>query len=176
MERPSKRARMSLPIAPHPVAALLDDALKAFFLKRAQKRTPLPKREPFNQQKELKELNAMTEAVATLSDGSLYSELPSDLQGLVRKYTPHPVSLLLKEARFVWYELRHIRNDWPREQDSRIRCAEAQHDKEARVAHFDWLQDRGNRSAWSRAGVTTADILYEDEYDRGYENYHFMGF
>ena len=32
-----------------------------------------------------------------------------------------------------------------------------------KVAHFDWLQDRSNHDAWVRSGVTTADIMRDDE-------------
>ena len=162
MERPAKRMRMS---TPHPVAELLDEAFKAFLLKREQRLRPMPQQEPFNMLAEMRRLNELNDLVATHSDFSVYADLPHNLQGLVRQFTPHPVSLLLEEARFVWYELKHLRSNWPREQACRLAYAEYVRDKNACVAHFDWLQDRGNHGAWRRSGVSSADIMGNDPYD-----------
>ena len=163
MERPAKRMRMS---TPHPVAELLDEAFKAFFLKREQRLRPMPQQEPFNMLAEMRRLNELNDLVATHSDFSVYADLPHNLQGLVRQFTPHPVSLLLEEARFVWWELRHMRRNWPHVQKCRLLYAESVRDKNARVAHFEWLQDRDNHGAWRRSGVTTGDF-YDDDTPRG---------
>ena len=142
MERSPKRARMSLPSAPHPVATLLDDAFQAFFLKMAAKMRPIPPLQPFNAMKELMQLNEEVDSIATHSDASVYAELPYDLQGLVRRFTPHPVSLLVKDAHFVWNELQYIRTRWPFAEECRLRTAHQAREINVRVAHFDGLQDR----------------------------------
>ena len=98
MERPAKRMRMS---TPHPVAELLDDAFRAYFLKVELRLHPVKPLRAFNALKQLKMLNKYVDSVATHSDGCLYAELPYNLQGLVRKFTPHPVSKMVKDAHFV---------------------------------------------------------------------------
>ena len=163
MERPSKRVRMTLP-PQHPVAVLLDDAFRAFFTKMEAKKHPI-RPQPFNAMKELKLLNQEVDSIATHSDASVYAELPYDLQGLVRQFTPHPVSLLVKDAHFVWHELQYSRKYWPEFEESRLIAAQRGRESNVRVAHFDWLQDRGNHGAWRRSGVTTADMRDGDPYD-----------
>ena len=167
MERPSKRVQMTLP-PQHPVAELLDEAFKAFFLKREQRLRPMPQQEPFNMLAQMRRLNELNDLVATHSDFSVYADLPHNLQGLVRQFTPHPVSLLLEEARFVCCELKHLRSNWPREQACRLAYAEYVRDKHVRVAHFEWLQDRGNYGAWRRSDVTVDDFDNDDDTPRGY--------
>ena len=66
----------------------------------------------------------------------------------------------------MWYELKHLRSNWPREQACRLAYAEYVRDKHARVAHFEWLQDRDNHGAWRRSGVTAGDF-YDDDTPRG---------
>ena len=163
MERAAKRARMSLPIAPHPVAALLDDAFRAFFLKQEAKKRPILPAQPFNAMKVLKELNEEVDSIGTCSDGSVYADLPYDLQGLVRSFTPHPTSLLLKDALFVWQELQYIRERWPDAEEYRLQIAHNVRDGNVRVAHFEWLQDRGNHGAWDRSSVTCGDFRGSEE-------------
>ena len=163
MERPAKRARMSLPVAPHPVAALLDDAFRAFFLKQEAKKRPILPLQPFNKMGELKQLNEEVDSIATHSDASVYTDLPYDLQGLVRSFTPHPVSLLLKDALFVWGELQYIRRRWPDAEEHRLQIAHNVRDGNVRVAHFEWWQDRYVRSAWERSGVTCGDFRGSEE-------------
>ena len=166
MERPSKRLRMTLP-TPHPVALLLDDAFQAFFLKMEAKMRPIPPLQSFNAMKELMQLNEEVDSIATHSDASVYAELPYDLQGLVRHFTPHPVSLLVEDAHFVWNELQYIRTRWPLAEECRLRIAHSVRESNVRVAHFYYLQHRGNRRAWDRSGVTCGDFRgsEEDPYD-----------
>ena len=142
MERPSKRARMSLPIAPHPVAALLDDALRAFFLKQEERTRPIQPLQPFNKMEELKQLNREVDAIATHSDGSVHADLPYDAQGLVRQFTPHPVSLLVKDVIYVWKELQRVRRCWPLEEERRLLRAQQSRERNVRERHFYWLYDR----------------------------------
>ena len=165
MERPSKRVRMTLP-PQHPVALLLDDAFRAFFHKREAKKHPI-RPQPFNALKELKQLNEEVDSIATHPDAGVYLELPYDVQGLVRQFTPHPVSLLVKDAHFVWNELQHIRTRWPLAEEYRLRIAHSVRESDVRVAHFEWLQDRYVRGAWDRSGVTCGDFRgsEEDPYD-----------
>jgi hypothetical protein len=163
MERPAKRARMSLPVAPHPVAALLDDAFRAFFLKQEAKKRPILPLQPFNAAEELKQLNEEVDSIATHSDASVYADLPYDLQGLVRQFTPHPVSLLVDDAHYVWNELQYIRRRWPDAEELRLRIAHNVRDGNVRVAHFEWLQDRYVRGAWDRSGVTCGDFRGSEE-------------
>ena len=154
---------MSLPVAPHPVAALLDDAFRAFFLKQEAKKRPIKPLQPFNKMEELKQLNEEVDSIATHSDASVYTELPHDLQGLVRQFTPHPVSLLLKDALYVWRELQYIRRRWPDADEHRLQIAHNVRDSRVRVAHFEWLQDRYVRGAWERSGVSCADFRGSEE-------------
>ena len=165
MERPSKRMRMSLP-PQHPAAVLLDDAFRAFFTKMEAKKHPM-RPQPFNAMKELKLLNQEVDSIATHSDASVYAELPYDLQGLVRQFTPHPVSLLLKDALYVWKELQYTRRHWPEAEDLRLRIAHNARNSHVRVAHFEWLQDRNIHGAWDRSGVACGDFRgsEEDPYD-----------
>ena len=156
MERPSKRVRMTLP-PQHPVAVLLDDAFRAFFHKREAKKHPISP-QPFNAVEERKGINLEVNSIATHSDASVYAELPYDVQGLVRQFTPHPVSLLVKDAHFVWHELQYLRKYWPDFEESRLIAAQRGRESNVRVAHFEWLQDRGNHGAWRRSDVTTADM------------------
>ena len=184
MERPAKRARMSVDASvyanlpsnlqglvqhytPHPVAVLLDDAFRAFFLKQEAKKRPILPLQPFNKMEELKQLNEEVDSVATHSDGSAYAELPYDLQGLVRQFTPHPVSLLLKDALYVWKELQYTRRHWPEAEELRLRIAHNVRNSRVRVAHFEWLQDRNIHGAWDRSGVVCGDFQgsEEDPYD-----------
>ena len=155
--------RMTLP-PQHPVALLLDDAFRAFFTKREAKKHPILA-QPFNALKELKQLNEEVDSIATHSDASVYVELPYDVQGLVRQFTPHPVSLLVKDAWFVWNELKHIKTHWSFAEESRLIRAHRARELNVRVAHFDWLQDRMVYTAWQRAGVSSADIMTDDPYD-----------
>ena len=158
---------MSLPVAPHPVAALLDDAFRAFFLKQEAKKRPILPLQPFNAAEELKKLNEEVDLIATHSDASVYADLPYDLQGLVRQFTPHPVSLLVEDAIYVWKELQFVRRRWPHAEECRLRTAHSVREGDAKAAHFDWLQDRGNHDAWRRSGVTAGDFrdLDNDLYD-----------
>jgi hypothetical protein len=152
-------------MSPHPVAELPDDAFRAFFLKREAKKRPI-RPQPFNAVEELKGINMEVNSIATHSDASVYADLPYDLQGLVRQFTPHPVSLLVKDAIYVWKELQFVRRRWPLAEEYRLISAHSARDSKVRVAHFDWLQDRGNHDAWRRSGVTTADMYDgEDPYD-----------
>ena len=164
MERPSKRMRMSLP-APHPVAELLDDAFRAFFLKMEAKKRPILPLQPFNAVEELKQLNEEVDSIATHSDASVYADLPYDLQGLVRQFTPHLASLLVEDATYEWKELQFVRRHWPHAEECRLRTAHQVRDSNVRVARFDWLQDRGNHGAWRRSDVSSADIMGNDPYD-----------
>ena len=154
---------MTLP-PQHPVALLLDDAFRAFFHKRETKKHPICP-QPFNALKELKQLNEEVDSIATPSDASVYVDLPYDVQGLVRQFTPHPVSLLVKDACFVWNELKHIKTHWSLAEECRLKTAHQVRDSNVRVTHFDWLQDRGNHGAWRRSGVSSADIMGKDPYD-----------
>ena len=164
MERPSKRARMSS--TPHPVAALLDDALRAFFLKQEERARPIQPLQPFNKMKELKQLNEEVDSIATQPDGGgVYSDLPYDLQGLVRSFTPHPVSLLVDDARYVWKELQHAKRCWPREEEKRLLLCQRYRERKVREQHYDWLYKRMNFSdAMERSRLTMSDIL-EHEFD-----------
>ena len=162
MERSSKRVRMTLP-PQHPVALLLDDAFRAFFHKREAKKHPISP-QPFNAVEELKGINLEVNSIATHSDASVYVDLPYDVQGLVRQFTPHPVSLLVEDAHYVWNELKHIKRHWPHAEECRLKTAHQVRDSNVRVAHFDWLQDRGNHGAWRRSGVSSADIMGNDPY------------
>ena len=163
MERSSKRVRMTLP-PQHPVALLLDDAFRAFFHKREAKKHPISP-QPFNAVEELKLLNLEVNSIATHSDASVYVDLPYDVQGLVRQFTPHPVSLLVKDAHYVWKELQFVRRHWPHAEECRLRTAHRARERNVRVAHFDWLQDRMVYTAWQRAGVSSADIMTDDPHD-----------
>ena len=162
MERPSKRVRMSLP-SPHPVALLLDDAFRAFFTKREAKKRPIAPPQPFNTLAYLKKSKRYAKTPAKHPDASVYLELPYDVQGLVRKFTPHPVSLLVKDAHNLWCALRTSRKHWPSDEQIRFREAHRVRDSNVRVAHFSWLQDRSNYDAWVRTGVTAADMFDDDE-------------
>jgi hypothetical protein len=154
---------MSLPVAPHPVAALLDDAFRAFFLKQEAKKRPILPLQPFNKMEELKQLNEEVDSIATHSDASVYADLPYDLQGLVRQFTPHPVSLLLKDALYVWKELQYVRRHWPDAEECRLRIAHNVRNSRVRVAHFYYLQDRDIHGAWERSGVTCGDFSGSEE-------------
>ena len=151
---------------PHPVAALLDDALRAFFLKQEERTRPILPVQPFNKMKELKQLNEEVDSIATQPDGGgVYAELPYELQGLVRSFTPHPVSLLVDDAHYVWKELQIVRDGWSLAERSRLLRALEQRESNVRVAHFNWLQDRDNHGAWRRSGVTCGDFIGDDPYD-----------
>ena len=171
MERSSKRVRMTLP-PQHPVALLLDDAFRAFLYKRERRMRPIAPPQPFNILKELKDLNRYVEITAKHPDASVYLELPYDVQGLVRQFTPHPVSLLVKDAYYVWDELKHLRKHWPRSQEFRFKSAHGARKNNVKVAHFNWLQDRGNLDAWDRSGVTSGPLIHPDEDDWDYEPYY----
>jgi hypothetical protein len=165
MERAAKRARMSLPVAPHPVAALLDDAFRAFFLKQEAKKRPILPAQPFNAMKVLKELNEEVDSIGTCSDGSVYADLPYDVQGLVRSFTPHPTSLLLKDARYVWRMFQHAKKNWPLKEEKRILICQRYRERKVREQHHDWLYYRMNwREAMERSRLTWGDIL-EHEFD-----------
>ena len=174
MERSSKRMRMSA-ASPHPLAVLLGDAFRAFFTKRETKKRPKIPPQPFNILKELKQLNRYVETTAKHPDASVYSELPYDVQGLVRKFTPHPISLLVEDAHDLWRDLKRARSRWPHEEAFRIARAERIFQDHVTSAHFDWLQDRGVLDAWVRSGVTCEDLL--DSGDEGdWESYNIYGF
>ena len=91
-------------------------------------------------------------------DASVYLELPYE-------FVPHPVSLLLEEAHDLWDELKDARKHWPRSQEFRFKTAHRARDNNVTVAHFNWLQDRGNHDAWVRSGVTSSLLMsdYEDD-------------
>ena len=180
MERPSKRVRMSrdagaysrLPydvqgivrkFSPHPVALVLDDAFRVFFTKRETKKRPIAPSQPFNTLAFLDEYDRLTVLpTAKHPDASVYSELPHDVQGFVRKFTPHPVSLLVEDAHDLWWELKSASIHWHRNEQSRVERTERVRDHNVKVAHFNWLQDRGNYDTWVRSGVTTAVIMSDD--------------
>ena len=165
MERSPKRARMSLPDAPHPVALLLDDALRAFFLKQEERHRPILPLQPFNARRELREINLEVSSIATHSDGSVYADLPYDAQSIVRRFTPHPVSLLVKDARYVWRMFQHAKRCWPREEEKRILMCQRYRERKVREQHHDWLYYRMNwKDAMERSRLTMSDIL-EHEFD-----------
>ena len=163
MERSPKRMRMTLPSAPHPAAALLDQALHAYFTKRMAVKYRIRPQRPWNQMNALRRLNNEVVSVATHSDAGVYAFLPSDLQGIVRKFTPHPVSLLVKDALYVWKEVQRERRRWASDEEKRV--AKAQHFREWKVreALFDWLYDRKNYSRTSeRCGLASWEFIAND--------------
>ena len=165
MERSPKRARMSLPDAPHPVALLLDDALRAFFLKHEERRRPILPLQPFNARQELRLINLEVSPIATHSDGSVYADLPHDVQSIVRRFTPHPVSLLVKDAIHVWKSLQHAKRCWPREEEKRLLMCQRYRERKVREQHHDWLYYRMNwMVAMERSRLAWGDIL-EHEFD-----------
>ena len=159
MERSPKRARMSLPDAPHPVAVLLDDALRAFFLKREERLRPIRSKH-FNARQELSLINSEVTSIATHSDGSVYADLPCDVQSIVRRFTPHPVSLLVKDAIYVWKEFQHAKRRWPLEEERRLLICQRFRERKVREQHHDWLYYRMNwMVALERSRLTWDDIL-----------------
>ena len=162
MERPAKRARMSLPVAPHPVAALLDDAFRAFFLKQEAKKRPILPLQPFNKMAELRKLNRFVLVSATHPDASVYVNLPYDVQWLVRRFTPHPLSRLIHEAHFVFEWLQDSEKAWPRLEQRRLRIDHTKRRRYANVNHLRWLEERGNcNDLWSRAHLD--EVRSDDE-------------
>jgi hypothetical protein len=168
MERSPKRARMSLPDAPHPVALLLDDALRAFFRKQEERRNPIQARR-FNPRQKLREINLDVSSIATHSDGSVYANLPYDVQSIVRRFTAHPVSLLMKDARYVWRMFQHAKKNWPRKEEERLLMCQRFRERRVREQHHDWLYYRMNwKDAMERSRLTMSDIL-EHEFDDFYD-------
>ena len=156
--------RMTLPSAPHPVALLLDDALRAFFLKQEERIRPI-KAMQFNARQELRLINLEVSPIATHSDGSAYVDLPYDVQSIVRRFTPHPVSLLVKDAIHVWKTFQRAKRCWPREEEKRLLMCQRFRERKVREQHHDWLYDRMNwMDAMERSRLTWSDIL-EHEFD-----------
>ena len=140
----------------------MDDAFRAYFLRRMMKKRPILPLQPFNAVEELKGSNLEVNSIATHSDASVYADLPYDLQGLVRQFTPHPLSLLVEDAIYVWKELQFVRRRWPHAEECRLRRSLADRERRAKAMRFDWLQDRGNHGAWRRSDVSTYDFIDSD--------------
>ena len=144
---------------PHPVAVLLDDAFRAFFTKREQRVRPIAPPRLFNTLAFLDECNRMAVLpAAKRPDAGVCSEL-------ARKFTPHPVFLLVENAHQLWYELKDARRFWPRDEQPRVERAQRVRNHNVEVALFNCLQDRDNDDAWDRSGVTSGLIMsdYEDD-------------
>ena len=168
MERPAKRMRMSLSSTQHPVAVLLDDAFRAYFATREAKKRPIAMPQPFNAQAWIKQHGKRyARAPAKIPDAGVYAKLPCDLQGLVRKFTPHPVSLLIRDAHNLWNVLSCARVNWISHHKLKFERALRLRESTIKVMHFNWLQDHMVfQGAWDRSGVTWADSArYDDELD-----------
>ena len=165
MERSPKRARMSLPDAPHPVAVLLDDALRAFFLKREERLRPIAAPQPFDAQAWIKQYGKRHERTpGKLIDACVYAELPYDLQGLVREFTPHPVSLLLTDAHYLWNGLQCARVNTKMHREHEFQRAHRFRQSRIKAMHFEWLYDRMVfPGALGRSGLTWEDSARNDD-------------
>ena len=147
---------------PHPVALLLDDALRAFFTKKEERLRPIIPPRPYNT---LAHLRRRRPPPATCPDASVYSELPYDAQRLVRSFTPHPVSLLVKKAHALWSHLQEARKMWHDDEESRFKYAQRLRDKQVKLDHHCWLLERRVKDAWERSGITSDDLMDSDDDD-----------
>ena len=156
------RARMTH--APHPVALLLDDALRAFFTKKQERLRPIVPPRPYNT---LAFLRHRRPPPATRPDANVYSELPYDVQLLGRSFTLHPVSLLVKQAHALWSDLQEARKMWSGDEESRVKYAQRLRDKRVKSDHHCWLLERRVKDAWERSGTTLDDLMDSDDDDNG---------
>ena len=124
--------------------------------------------------KALRELNSEVRCTAKHPDAGLYVELPYDLQGLVRRFTPHPVSLLIHEAHYVFELLQDLEKEWPHREQKRLRRAHTRRRSNVKVAHFNWLGDRDNLGIWSRARLD--QDRSDDEYSSSDDPYESRGY
>ena len=62
----------------------------------------------------------------------IWDRLPYDVQRLVRTFTPHPVSLLVKEAHALWSDLQEARKMWYDDEESRVKFAQRLRDKQVK--------------------------------------------
>jgi hypothetical protein len=147
-------------MTPHPVALLLDDALHAFFTKKEERRRPIIPPRPYNT---LAFFKYRRSSLATHPDASVYSELPYDVQRLVRSFTPHPVSLLVKEAHALWTDLQEVKKMWSADEESRFKFDQRLRDKRVQSYHHDWLLERGVKDAWKRSRTTLDDVTDSDD-------------
>ena len=165
MERSPKRMRMTLPSAPHPAAALLDDAFRAYFTKQLVKYWPIAPPRPFDAQAWIKQHGKRyARTPGKLSDFGVYAELPHDLQGLVRKFTPHPVSLLLSDAHNLWSCLRCARVNTEMYQEYEFRRAHRFRQSRMKQLHYNWLYDHMvYRDLVQRTMITWEDSARNDD-------------